>query len=195
MFSLWMFVLIWVGKRLSTQLLLAVGVCSLGEWKCICVTPLKRVPGVAVHLRGEEHTCNPGVLGAGLAGVAARMQCSGLGATQQAQQPGWSPVCFRAGNPAVSHKCTLGVFIPGERPTGCLSQLTESDLPSLQRGNRSRKQRERQRSQAQTAGRQHRGDHQEGPEVNTAHGRGERPAVRGRSLSLLLKSYTVWGVY
>ena len=67
----------------------------------------------------------------------------------------------------MSHKCTLGVFVPGESPTGCLSQLTESDLPSLQRRNCSRKQRERQRSQAQTAGRQHRGDHQEGPEVNT----------------------------
>ena len=86
MFSLWVFVLIWVGKRLSTQLLLAVGVCSPSEWKCICVTPLERVPGVAVRLRGEEHTCSPDVVGAGLAGVAARTQCSGLGATQQAQR-------------------------------------------------------------------------------------------------------------
>lgn len=81
----------------------------------------------------------------------------------------------------VSHKCTLGVFVPGESPTGCLSQLTESDLPSLQRRNRSRKQRERQRSQAQTAGRQHRGDHQEGPEVNTpARQRAAEPPREGR---------------
>lgn len=50
------------GKKLSTQLLPAVGVCSLNEWKCICVTSLESVPGVAVHLRSEGHSCNPGSL-------------------------------------------------------------------------------------------------------------------------------------
>ena len=50
------------GKKLSTRLLLAVGVCSLNEWKCICVTSLENVPGVAIHLRSEGHSCNPGSL-------------------------------------------------------------------------------------------------------------------------------------
>lgn len=153
------------GKKLPTQLLLAMGVCRLSEWKCICVSSLESVPGAAVHLGSKGHSCNPGVISAGFTGAAARTQHSGLGATRQTQE-NQGEVLYASGQEILW--CHTNARWECSSLGSCpLSQLTEGDLPSLQRRYCSRKQWERQRSQAQTAGRQHRGDHQEGPEVNT----------------------------
>lgn len=190
-------------EKLSTQLLLAVSICSLSEWKCICVTSLECVPGVAVHLRGEEHNCNPGVVGAGLTGVAARTQCSGPGATQQTQA-NQGEVQYDSGQEILWCRTNARweCLSLGRVPRGvCHSSLKVICLVfkgGIAAGSSGKgRGAKRKQQDGSTAGTTKKARRWTPPTAEGCRAPqwGERSAVCGHSLSLFLKSYTVWGVY